>query len=309
MPDLSFRATIKPVEVEELIDLFVHRPLAHLIARAAYPTAITPDQLTMVSMVVGVASGWCAWTSLGRGEPYLAAGGLLLIASAVVDCSDGQLARMRQSSSRFGRMLDGLVDFIVQAAVIPPVLAHLWVEHRANPREAALWLGVGAVAAVTGAVHTTLYDHFKNVYLVHTQPTRREGDDDPEDVERQYEGLKSRGLRLADAVRFFLYRRYVPQQRAILGWVDPSIPARFRDMAGYSVERAARYRLLHRAVMRAWSFYGIGTHIFGLGVAMMTGHLATYVFFRAVVFNAALLALVPAQRRASRAFFAREGMS
>jgi phosphatidylglycerophosphate synthase len=309
MADLSFRATIKPVEVEELIDLFVHRPLAHLIARAAYPTAVTPDQLTMVSMVVGVASGWCAWSSLGRGPGYLAAGGLLLIASAVVDCSDGQLARMRQTSSRFGRMLDGLVDAIVQLAVLPAVLAHLWYEHRADPRAAALWLGLGVVAVVTGAVHTTLYDHFKNVYLVHTQPTRREGNDDPEDVEAHYEGLKSDGLRLVDAVRFFLYRRYVPQQRALLGWIDPSIPARYRDMPAYSLERAARFRLLHRGVMRAWSFYGIGTHIFGLGVAMMVDDIAAYVVVRAVAFNLALLALVPAQRRASHAFFHREGMS
>jgi phosphatidylglycerophosphate synthase len=309
MADLSFRASIKPPEVEELIDLFVHRPLAHLIARSAYPTAVTPDQLTLLSMFVGIAAGWCTWSSLSRGAPWLAAGGALLIASAVVDCSDGQLARMRQSSSRFGRMLDGLVDAIVQVAVLPPVLVHVWMEHRAHPAEAALWAAVGLVAVVTGSLHTTLYDHFKNVYLVHTQPTRREGNDDPEDVEAHYAGLQSQGLRLFDAVRFFLYRRYVPQQRALLGWIDPSIPARYRDMPEYSIERAARYRLLHRGVMRAWSFYGIGTHIFGLGVAMMTGELGLYVFFRAVVFNLALLALVPAQRRASRAFFTREGMS
>jgi phosphatidylglycerophosphate synthase len=309
MADLSFRASIKPLEVEELIDLFVHRPLAHLIARSAYPTAVTPDQLTILSMFVGIAAGWCTWSSLARGAPWLAAGGVLLIASAVVDCSDGQLARMRQSSSRFGRMLDGLVDAIVQVAVLPPVLVHLWMEHRAHPAEAALWAALGLVAVVTGSLHTTLYDHFKNVYLVHTQPTRREGNDDPEDVEAHYAGLQSQGLRLFDAVRFFLYRRYVPQQRALLGWIDPSIPARYRDMPEYSIERAARYRLLQRGLMRAWSFYGIGTHIFGLGVAMMTGQLALYVFFRAVVFNLALLALVPAQRRASRAFFTREGMS
>lgn len=309
MADLSFRASIKPPEVEELIDLFVHRPLAHLIARSAYPTAITPDQLTLLSMFVGIAAGWCTWSALARGASWLAAGGVLLIASAVVDCSDGQLARMRQSSSRFGRMLDGLVDAIVQLAVIPPVLAHLWMEHRAHPAEAALWLAVGVVAVVTGSLHTTLYDHFKNVYLVQTQPTRREGNDDPEDVEAHYAGLKSEGLRLFDAVRFFLYRRYVPQQRALLGWIDPSIPSRYSAMPEYAIDRAARYRLLHRGVMRAWSFYGIGTHIFGLGVAMMTGQLGLYVFFRAVVFNLALLALVPAQRRASRAFFTHEGMS
>lgn len=309
MADLSFRATIKPVEVEELVDLFVHRPLAHLIARAAYPTAVTPDQLTMLSMVVGVAAGWCVGASITRGPGHLAAGGLLLVASAVVDCADGQLARMRQSSSRYGRMLDGLVDAIVQASVIPPVLAHLWFEHRAQPREAILWLALGAVAAATGALHTTLYDHFKNVYLVHTQPASREGNDDPEDVDAQYAGLKSQGLRLLDAVRFSLYRRYLRQQRALLGRVDPSIPTRYRDMPGYSPERAARYRLLHRGVMRAWSFFGVGTHIFGLGLAMLTDHLGAYVLVRAVVFNAALVAIVPAQRRASREFFAREGMS
>lgn len=303
MPDLSFRATIKPVEVEELIDLFFHRPIAHLIARAAYPTPVTPDQLTLASMFVGITAGWCTWSSLARGPRFLAAGGALLIASAIVDCSDGQLARMRQSSSRFGRMLDGLVDTIVQLAVLPAVIAHLWVTHRADPSNGLAWALLGVVAVVTGSMHTTLYDHFKNVYLVNTQLTRREGNDDPEEVEAAYAGLKSEGLRRVDAIRFFLYRRYVPQQRALLGWVDPSIPARYRDMPPYSLERAARYRLLHRAIMRAWSFYGIGTHIFGLGVAMMTGHVAAYVVARAVGFNLALLALVPAQRRASRAFF------
>ena len=309
MPDLSFRATIKPVEVEELIDLFFHRPLAHLIARAAYPTAVTPDQLTLVSMFVGIGSGWCTWSSLSGGSTWLAAGGALLIASAIVDCSDGQLARMRQSSSRFGRMLDGLVDAIVQLAVLPAIVAHVWMTHRADPGAALAWVLLTLVAVVTGSLHTTLYDHFKNVYLVHTQLTRREGNDDPEEVEAAYAGLKSDGLRAFVAIRFFLYRRYGPQQRAVLGWVDPNIPSRYSAMPVYSIERAARYRLLHRGVMRAWTFYGIGTHIFGLGVAMMTGHVTAYVVARAVGYNLALLVLIPAQRRASKTFFTTEAMS
>ena len=99
---------------------------------------------------------------------------------------------------------------------------------------------VGCIPTKVLLHHADIYDHFKNVYLVHTQPARSEGNDDPEDVEAQYAGLKSQGLRLADAVRFFLYRRYVPQQRAILGWVDSSIPARFRDMPEYSVDRSSQ---------------------------------------------------------------------
>ena len=59
-----------------------------------------------------------------------------------------------------------------------------------------------------------------------------------------------------------------------------------------------------RAVMRAWSFYGVGTHIFWLGLAMMTDRVEWYLALRAVALNAALWGwVIPAQRRASRAFF------
>ena len=42
---------------------------------------------------------------------------------------------------------------------------------------------------------------------------------------------------------------------------------------------------------------------------MMTDHLGAYVLCRAVACNLGLFALVPAQRRASRAFFSREAQS
>jgi len=44
--------------------------------------------------------------------------GLLVFLSAVFDCADGQLARMRKSSSPFGRMLDGIADLVVSIAVV-----------------------------------------------------------------------------------------------------------------------------------------------------------------------------------------------
>lgn len=314
MADLSYRASIKSVDVEELVDLYFHRPVAWLLARAVFSTRVTPDQITWASMVVGVYGGFVSYAGFWSGAPRLALGGALLVASAILDCADGQLARMRRTSSSFGRMLDGAVDAIVQAAVLSALAAHVWWRHGGaspgapftgdpGPGGPWLWLALWAVAVATGSMHTTLYDHFKNVYLLHTHPTQREGSDDPEEVEARYEERRPTLWQFSYWLRFFMYRRYVPQQRAMLARVDPNIPRRFREMPGYSVEGAARYRALHRGLMRAWSFYGIGTHIFALGALMALDRVEVYIVARIVVFNLGLLALVPLQRRASRAYF------
>ncbi len=314
MADLSFRAMLKPLDVEEVIDVALHRPLAYAITRIAYPTPITPDQITWLSMFVGIAAGAAAWSSFALGAPRMGLAGSLFILSAVFDCSDGQLARLRGTSSSFGRMLDGAVDAVVQAAVVPAAIAHAWwrvggPSPAAPPAgvslawmPASLWLVLGALAIVTGLAHTILYDHYKNVYLHLTQPVRKEGDD-PEDVAAAWETRAVGPRSVGDWLRFVVARPYLIRQRALFDWIDPHLPTRFRDMPAYSPETAARFKREQRGLMRAWTFYGIGTHIFTLSVAMMFDRVDLYILARLVLFNGALIALVPAQRRASRAFF------
>lgn len=304
MPEVSYRAMLKPLDVEELIDLAVHRPLAYALTRAAYPTAITPDQITWVSMFVGILAGAAAWSSFLFGAPRLVLAGGLFVLSAVFDCSDGQLARLRGTSSPFGRMLDGAVDMVVQLAVVPGFVAHVWwkaggpgpAAHGGGQwMPAALWLILGIGATASGALHTTLYDRYKNIYLHHTQPSKGEGED-PEDL------ASSRGD-AGDWLRRHVAVPYLARQMRVLAWLDPYIPGRFRDMPRYSPETAERFRREQRGLMRGWTFYGIGTHIFGLAVAAAFDKVEWYILARLVLFNLALAALVAAQRRASRAFF------
>lgn len=310
MPEVSYRAMLKPLEVEELVDLTVHRPLAYVLTRLAYPTPITPDQITWVSMFVGILAGVAAWSSFAVGAPRLASAGLLFILSAVFDCSDGQLARLRGTSSPFGRLLDGAVDAVVQIAVVPGAIAHVWWKH-GGPCPGApgattwntplVWAALGAAALVTGVMHTTLYDRYKNIYLQHTQRQRKEGED-PEDF-ADNRGREGAGHTASDLLRGIFVMPYLTRQQVLFRWLDPAVPRRFRDMQAYSPEVAARYGSLNRGLMRAWSFYGIGTHIFGLAVAMMLDRVELYILARLVLFNLGLFALVPAQRRASRRFF------
>lgn len=297
-----YSATLKPLAVEELADLALHRPLGYLVARACYRTVISPDQLTWASLVVGVSAG--AWVlHAARSGASLAPAGALLILSAIVDCSDGQLARMRRTSSTFGRMLDGAVDAIVQAAVNAAILSLLWARHGTEgAASVAVWTALWAMALWSGVQHTSLYDRYKNLYLRHTHASFDEDDDD-DDVDADWEAARTRGLSPAAWLRYTMYRPYLRAQRRLLQRVDPAVPGRFRDMPAHSEAVAARYRASGEALMRAWTWFGIGTHILLCGAALMADRVEWYILARVLLWNGALITLIPLQRKASRAFF------
>ncbi|PYO28845.1 MAG: hypothetical protein DMD73_04215 [Gemmatimonadetes bacterium] len=87
--------------VEEWVDLHFFRPIGIRIARALLPTGISADQVTLWSLVIGLVAGHLFayrdhWTNLiGFG---------LFVVSDVFDSADGQLARLRGTSTRFGRV-------------------------------------------------------------------------------------------------------------------------------------------------------------------------------------------------------------
>lgn len=303
MANLSYRASLKNLDVEEVIDLLVHRPLGYVVARVAYPTFVTPDAITVLSMLVGIGAGiaFCAGPVTGHAHHIL--GGALLMLSAILDCSDGQLARMRKSSSRYGRMLDGAVDAVVQVAAVPAAIIAMMWRLGGTTAPALIWGGMAFLAVLAGIRHTTLYDQFKNVYVRNTDPAPRDCDD-LEEFEAEWERMRAGSrVTLLDRWRFEMYRLHLTLVRQTMRWIDPYVPARFADMPPYSEARAARYRQLQLGLMRAWSFYGIGTHLFLFALCTMVDRLEIYVIIRLFVYNSVLLALVPLQRRASREFF------
>src|SRR6266700_4026066 len=93
--------------VEEWVDLHFFRPIGIRIARVLQPTGISADQVTLWSLMIGLVAGHLfayrdRWTNL--------IGFALFIVSDVFDSADGQLARLRGTSTRFGRALDGIND-------------------------------------------------------------------------------------------------------------------------------------------------------------------------------------------------------
>jgi phosphatidylglycerophosphate synthase len=295
----GYWASLKPREVEEPIDVYVHRPLAYVLARALFRLPVSPDAVTLLSILAGLAS---AASLLASFPHHLQAGGGLLFLSAVLDCADGQLARMRKTSSLFGRMLDGTADLITVGAVAPASLWVMWCQ-LATP----LWikgtvLVVTCIAVVTTSFHTTMYDHYKNVFLRLTGPYQ-EGEDYESARERreQTRGTTSLVANLAYPIYLF----YLKSQRDYVKKFDPYTSARVTSFPAYDAERGAVYRKVAGPMMALWRrYFGFGTMVFLLALCDGLAHPEYFVVVRMFLFNPIFyFYLRPAQRRASREAF------
>lgn len=78
------------------------------VARACARVGITPNGITWMSLVLGVASG----VALAFG--LLGLGALLALVSMLGDCLDGQVARLTKTGSTSGEVLDASVDRYVE---------------------------------------------------------------------------------------------------------------------------------------------------------------------------------------------------
>src|SRR5262245_26077428 len=111
----GYRRMLKAPEVEETLDLVVYRPLAYLWLRLLEPTFVTPNQITFLSIVIGLAAGWLLGVGTAESLKWGALGVLLF---NIFDCADGMLARRRGLSCPLGYVLDGLAGYIGTTAIM-----------------------------------------------------------------------------------------------------------------------------------------------------------------------------------------------
>ena len=297
--------SLKPLEVEEPIDVWVHRPLAYVLAKALLPTPVSPNLVTLISIAFGIATGLAMVLDF---PGHLPVAGLCLFLSAVFDCADGQLARMRGTSSAFGRMLDGVADLVVAVSAVGGSIYVVWTKYN-EPT----WLGfvaivLCAVTAVTGSFHTGMYDHFKNVYLKLTSERFREGESYEQALER-FEARQNRDTLWA-RIAWPVYLFYTREQAGYVRRFDPYTTARLELLPDYDPERADLYKAHAASLMKIWrGWFGFGSLVFGISVAALFNVIEWYMLARLIGMNAVFYGYMrPAQRRASREVFQKMGI-
>ncbi|HWO22284.1 MAG TPA: CDP-alcohol phosphatidyltransferase family protein [Kofleriaceae bacterium] len=89
------------------ISKYVYRPISRPLTRLLVGTKVTPNQ---VSYVVGLLGLLGCWFTAQAGQASLILGAALVLVAGFIDGCDGEIARLRLSSSKFGAWLDTIVD-------------------------------------------------------------------------------------------------------------------------------------------------------------------------------------------------------
>jgi phosphatidylglycerophosphate synthase len=115
-------------------------PLVGFLARKRW---LTPDQVTAIALVSGLAVGAAFATGTRAG---LIAGGILFYVAFLFDCVDGKLARALGVTSEKGEALDHLADGGRRASASLGLALWAWRSDAAEPSD-VLWVVVYAVLA------------------------------------------------------------------------------------------------------------------------------------------------------------------
>jgi phosphatidylglycerophosphate synthase len=94
-------------------DTWLHR-VSRYIAQPLVATPVTPNHLTTGRLLAALAAAACF---AADSRPLDVAGSVLFLLSMLLDRADGVLARLQNSSSRFGAFYDLVTDAISNASV------------------------------------------------------------------------------------------------------------------------------------------------------------------------------------------------
>jgi hypothetical protein len=146
-----YRASKKRRDINWFTE-WVARPPAAVVVYALRGTPITPNQVTFLSALI--AAGACAMFALLPGRTGLIAAAAVFELSFVLDCADGQLARLRHTASPLGHLLDFLMDELKAMLLLACVAVRLWSEHH---DERFLLIGLGGLFCLASGISLTSF--------------------------------------------------------------------------------------------------------------------------------------------------------
>ena len=139
----GFKATLKSSETEDWLDLHVIRPFCYYLAVFFNKFDIHPNTVTIWSMIIGAASAFffgcgCFYYSGWWGLSMNIIAIVLLMIADILDCTDGQLARLSGKKSRLGRILDGMAGFVWFVPIYHALVFRFYLHHDLEFQ----WLGI-----------------------------------------------------------------------------------------------------------------------------------------------------------------------
>ncbi|MDR0769217.1 MAG: CDP-alcohol phosphatidyltransferase family protein [Dysgonamonadaceae bacterium] len=275
----TFESTLKSRDTEEFLDIHFYRPVGYRLALFFNRLDVTPNQVTIASIFIGIAAGVCfAFSSFGINL----LGVFLLIWANIYDSVDGQLARMTGRKTELGRILDGACGDFWFLSIYVALIFRLWPVWN-------FWILLLALAA--GYFHSkqsAMADYYRNIYLLFLKGKNGSEWDNSSDLRGKYAAIswkKQPWVKLFEKA-YIIYtegqERWSPCLQRMRKMINGDISGGFRD--GFLKKT---FPLLKYTNMLSFNL-----RVIVLFICVLSGFPWIYFIFELTVLNSMLLYMV-----------------
>jgi hypothetical protein len=267
----EYRSSLKSIDVEEILDLTIYRPLSFLLVKLIYPTNLTPNQLSVIAMFLGILAG--IFYGLGTHQFIIFAAASFFMCN-VLDCADGQLARLKKNGTRVGRIIDGLIDYVTSLATF----IGIGIALNNNPEFGPIYWVLIAAGGVSRVFQNMYFDYYRNLYMAYVHHK-------VDDIKRETEAYvkfrheigKTDG-RLVVKSLVDIYVWYSKWQMRITKHVELDVTPE-------------EYKKNNKLILRLWSWLGSTTHLSALVIFSLLNRLDLYFWVTLIPGNIILISL------------------
>ena len=287
----EFSKSLKTESAEEIVDVYIYRPLGFVLAKLLSKTRITPNIITVSGLFWGLLAGYI----LSQGTVITFVYGALFYQVAnIFDCADGQLARLTSVYSDFGRILDGFVDYVNVTAVFTGSLIGLLRSNDTFLKTRHIILVI-VFAGLSTIVASALYDKLKSKFMNLAADTEVVKEDPHELLQKRAQEPR--------AVKRTFYSMYLFYLKAQCFFAE-NISLKGKEQKKLTDVDRQRYRELYisrnKKLLKVWSLVGPSTHTFYFLLFALAGNISWYFLFLVGPLNGILLLLFYIQYRTEK---------
>jgi len=287
-------STYKSKDTEELLDRFFFRPLGYAIAVISGKLKMTPNMLTILSIILGMTAGHLyVYNSL----LINVIGIMIYIFADILDSADGQLARMTGQISKTGRVFDGVATNLISISIY----SHLCI--RAMINGFPWWIFViGAIAGAGHVIQAAAADLYRHAYLYVVCGKEKSELDNSKNILEQFKALNWKE-NFIDKLFLKFYWDYTRRQEFISGDflnLIKLINSKYDVIPEWIREE---YRLQFRKMNKYYNFLTVNSRTFAAAIAVLLNMPVLYFLFEIFILNSVLFYVWSAQKSKSKKLY------
>lgn len=107
-----------------IVSKIINRKISIFISKYLVKTGLTPNQISILNLMIGISSALL----FAKGSfPWIFIGGILAQITSITDGCDGEIARLKFLSSKFGAWLDDVFDRYIDMLIVIGMAYGYWV--------------------------------------------------------------------------------------------------------------------------------------------------------------------------------------